>query len=242
VRKTIVGLNPVAVGGFKVDEVDGGDQWMWPDHAAFPSGHDGEQLRQTYGLFLQRTLMEVFRGLNRRTLGQVRGTNAGASPFPFVLYNDNYNFDEFITAVANTSFAGVLWSPEVRAGTGEDMLRRVQAVCFSPLALFNGWATDTKLWTHAEVAGQIRDVIMLRQRLLPYWYTTFAQYHYQGTPVIRAMPLIPGFKPRRHGQSICDRQGGRGEGPVSRRRCAARRAHRAGRRIPEGDASGRPVV
>ena len=194
VRKTIVGLNPVAVGGFKVDEVDGGDQWMWPDHAAFPSGHDGEQLRQTYGLFLQRTLMEVFRGLNRRTLGQVRGTNAGASPFPFVLYNDNYNFDEFITAVANTSFAGVLWSPEVRAGTGEDMLRRVQAVCFSPLALFNGWATDTKLWTHAEVAGQIRDVIMLRQRLLPYWYTTFAQYHYQGTPVIRAMPLIPGFK------------------------------------------------
>jgi alpha-D-xyloside xylohydrolase len=88
----------------------------------------------------------------------------------------------------------VLWSPEVRGGTGEDMLRRTQAVCFSPLALFNGWATSTKLWTNAEVAGPIRDVIMLRQRLLPYWYTTFAQYHFQGTPVIRAMPLIDGFK------------------------------------------------
>ncbi|HVS54071.1 MAG TPA: TIM-barrel domain-containing protein [Opitutaceae bacterium] len=192
-RKTVVQLNPAAVGGFKIDEVDGNDQWMWPDHATFPSGHDGEQLRQTYGVLLQRTVLGVFHDLNRRTLGQVRGTNAGASPFPFVIYNDNYNFDEYITAVANTSFAGVLWSPEVRAGSGEDMLRRVQAVCFSPLALFNGWATDTKLWSHPEVADAIRDAIVLRERLLPYWYTTFAQYRYQGTPVIRALPLVAGF-------------------------------------------------
>lgn len=194
ISKKIIGLNPAAIGGFKIDEVDGGDQWMWPDHASFPSGHDGEQLRQTYGLVLQRTLFELFHAQNRRTFGQVRGSNAGASPFPFVIYNDNYDFNEYVTAVANTSFVGVLWSPEVRGGTGEDMLRRAQAVCFSPLALFNGWATNTKLWTHAEVADAIRDVIVLRQRLLPYWYTTFAQYHYQGTPVIRAMPLIPGFK------------------------------------------------
>jgi len=33
----------------------------------------------------------------------------------------------------------------------------------------------------------------LRLRLLPYWYTTFAQYHFAGTPVIRAMPLVAGF-------------------------------------------------
>ena len=44
-----------ALGGFKIDEVDGFDFWMWPDVATFPSGHDGEQLRQTYGLSLQRT-------------------------------------------------------------------------------------------------------------------------------------------------------------------------------------------
>lgn len=194
ILNTIVKLRPAAIGGFKIDEVDGGDQWMWPDHASYPSGHDGEQLRQTYGLLLQRTLMDVFRSQNRRTLGQVRGTNAGASPFPFVIYNDNYDFSEYITAVANTSFAGVLWSPEVRAGTGEDMLRRVQAVCFSPLALFNGWATSAKLWTHEEAAGAIRDAILLRQRLIPYWYSTYADYHFHGTPVIRAMPLISGFK------------------------------------------------
>jgi alpha-glucosidase (family GH31 glycosyl hydrolase) len=189
-RSRIVGLEPRALGGFKIDEVDGFDFWLWPDLAEFPSGHDGEQMRQTYGLLLQRTVMDVYRGLNLRTFGQVRGTNGGASPFPFVIYNDNYAFDEYITAVANSAFAGVLWSPEVRGGGGEDMLRRIQAVCFSPLALFNGWATDMKLWTHPEVADQIRGAIALRTRLLPYWYTAFAQYHYQGTPVVRAMPLV----------------------------------------------------
>jgi alpha-D-xyloside xylohydrolase len=194
--RKVLSLHPAAVGGFKVDEVDGYDRWLWPDLAVFPSGHDAEQLRQTYGLLVQRLLFDLFRRANRRTLGQVRGTNAGASPFPFVIYNDNYAFDEYITAVANSAFAGVLWSPEVRSGDGEDMLRRVQAVCFSPLALFNGWATSTKLWTHAAVADDIRAAIQLRLRLLPYWYTTFAQYHFEGTPVVRAMPLASGFEPR----------------------------------------------
>ena len=194
-RDRVLGQAPAALGGFKIDEVDGFDAWLWPDLAEFPSGHDGEQMRQTYGLFLQRLVLDMYRGLNQRTLGQVRGTNGGASSFPFVIYNDNYDFDEYITAVGNTGFAGVLWSPEVRGGQGEDMLRRIQAVCFSPLALFNGWATDTKLWTHAEVADDIRDAIQLRMRLLPYWYTAFAQYHYQGTPVVRPMPLVEGFSP-----------------------------------------------
>ncbi len=193
-RRKIVDLNPNAVGGFKIDEVDGYDRYLWPDTARFPSGRDGEQLRQTYGVLMQRTVYELFHQQNRRTFGQVRGSNAGASRFPFVIYNDNYDFDEYITAVCNSGFAGVLWSPEVRGGKAEDMLRRTQAVCFSPLALFNGWATNDKLWTHAEVKDAIRDVITLRMRLLPYLYTTFAQYHFDGTPVIRPMPLVAGFK------------------------------------------------
>jgi alpha-glucosidase (family GH31 glycosyl hydrolase) len=192
-RDEVVSLNPNAVGGFKIDEVDGYDRYLWPDTARFPSGRDGEQLRQTYGLLVQRTVFDMFRQQNRRTLGQVRGTNAGASAFPFVIYNDNYAFDEYITALGNSGFAGVLWSPEVRGGKGEDMLRRTQAVCFSPLALYNGWATNDKLWTHADVKDAIRSVIGLRMRLLPYFYTTFAQYHYEGTPVVRPMQLIPGF-------------------------------------------------
>jgi alpha-glucosidase (family GH31 glycosyl hydrolase) len=190
----VVGVNAKAVGGFKIDEVDGYDRYLWPDTATFPSGRDAEQLRQTYGLLVQRLVYDLFRQQNRRTLGQVRGTNAGASQFPFVIYNDNYAFDEYITALGNSGFAGVLWSPEVRGGKAEDMLRRTQAVCLSPLALFNGWATDDKLWTHADVKDHIRDAILLRLRLLPYLYTTFAQYHYQGTPVIRPMQLVVGFQ------------------------------------------------
>ncbi len=192
-KHTVVDVNPQAVGGFKLDEVDGYDRYLWPDTAVFPSGRDAEQLRQTYGLLLQRAVFAAFHQSNRRTMGQVRGTNAGASPFPFVIYNDNYEFDGYITAVSNSGFAGVLWSPEVRgSNSGEDMLRRTQAVCFSPLALYNGWASEQKLWTHADVKDQIRDAIVLRERLLPYFYNAFAQYHYQGTPVIRPMQLATG--------------------------------------------------
>ena len=193
-EREVLNVNLRAVGGFKIDEVDGYDRYLWPDTALFPSGRDGEQLRQTYGLLVQRVVYDLFRRRNQRTLGQVRGTNAGASSFPFVIYNDNYAFDEYITAVSNSGFAGVLWSPEVRGGKGEDMLRRTQAVVFSPLALFNGWATDDKLWTHGEVKEHIRDAILLRMRLLPYLYTTFAEYRYRGTPVVRPMQLVPGFR------------------------------------------------
>ncbi len=193
-RSRVLSADPSMLMGFKVDEVDGGDQWLWPDHALFPSGNDGEQMRQVYGLLVQRILHEHFRAQNRRSYGQVRGTNAGASPFPFVIYNDNYDFSEYITAVANSSFAGVLWSPEVRGGSGLDMLRRTQAVCFSPLALFNGWETSKKLWSDEKYLGAMGDAIALRLRLLPYWYSAFAEYSQKGTPVIRAMPLVPGFR------------------------------------------------
>ena len=193
-RQSVV-LDPVTVGGFKVDEVDGGDRRMWPDLATFPSGNDGDQLRQTYGLLVQKMIVDLYRGLGRRTLGQVRGTNGGASALPFVIYNDNYQFDEYITAVGNSAFAGVLWSPEVRGGRGAELVRRTQAVCFSPLALYNGWAVKTRLWEDAEAAVHVREAIQLRLRLMPYWYTAFAQYHHQGTPVVRPMPLLPGFRP-----------------------------------------------
>jgi alpha-glucosidase (family GH31 glycosyl hydrolase) len=193
-EREVVNLNPRAVGGFKIDEVDGYDRYLWPDTARFPSGRDGEQLRQTYGLLVERLVFDLFRRRNQRTFGQVRGTNAGASPLPFVIYNDNYAFDEYITAVVNSGFAGVLWSPEVRGGKGEEMLRRTQAVVLSPLALFNGWATDDKLWTHEEVRDDIRAAILLRMRLLPYLYTAFAQYHYEGTPVARPLQLLEGFR------------------------------------------------
>lgn len=181
----------LGVSGYKIDEVDGYDQWLWPDVATFPSGTSAEEMRQTYGLMVQRMTADWFRETNRRTYGLVRASNAGASSFPYVVYNDYYSHKDFITALINSSFIGVLWTPEVRASqTAEEWLRRMQSVCFSPMAMLNAWADGTKPWTFPEVEDEVRAVAQLRMRLLPYLYTAFAKYQAEGIPPFRAMQLL----------------------------------------------------
>ncbi len=182
------------VAGYKVDETDGYDSWLWPDVARFPSGYSAEQIRQTYGLQFQKMSADWFREKNTRTYGLTRASNAGSSSLPYVIYNDYYNHKDFITALCNSSFIGVLWTPEARSSkTAEEWLRRMQSVCFSPMAMLNAWADGTKPWTFPEVAEQVKEVMQLRMQLLPYLYTTFAQYRYEGTPPVRAMNLTEGF-------------------------------------------------
>ena len=184
----------IGVSGYKVDEVDGYDQWLWPDVATFPSGVNAEQMRQIYGLQFQKMTDTWFRERNQRTYGLVRASNAGASAMPYVLYNDYYDHRDFITALCSSSFAGVLWTPEARSSkTSEEWLRRMQTVCFSPMAMLNAWADGTKPWSFPDVAEQVKAVMNLRTQLLPYLYTTFAQYHFEGKPPIRAMNLVDGF-------------------------------------------------
>lgn len=184
----------IGVSGYKIDEIDGYDYWLWPDVANFPSGLDGEQMRQIYGLLVQRMTADWFHERNQRTYGLVRGSNAGASSLPYVIYNDYYDHKDFITALCNSSFTGVLWTPEVRASkSAEEWLRRMQSVCFSPMAMLNAWADGTKPWTYTEVEAQVKEVALLRMQLLPYIYTTFAQYYFEGKPPVRAMYLVDGF-------------------------------------------------
>jgi len=184
----------IGVGAYKIDEVDGYDFWLWPDVATFPSGTSSEQMRQIYGLTLQSMTTSWFREKNRRTYGLVRGTNAGSSSFPYVIYNDYYSHRDFITALVNSSFIGVLWVPEVRSSkSAEEWVRRMQSVCFSPMAMLDAWADNTKPWSFPEVEQAVRDVANLRMQILPYLYTTFAQYHFQGIPPFRAMSLVEGF-------------------------------------------------
>ncbi|MEC5146436.1 TIM-barrel domain-containing protein [Chitinophaga sp. 212800010-3] len=184
----------IGVSGYKIDEVDGVDNWLWPDVATFPSGADAEQMRQVYGLLMQRMTTEWFREKGQRTYGLVRASNAGASSFPYVIYNDYYNHRDFITALCNSSFIGVLWTPEVRASkTAEEWLRRMQSACFSPMAMLNAWADGTKPWSFPEVEKQVKDVALLRMQLFPYIYTTFSQYYLEGKPPVRAMNLEEGF-------------------------------------------------
>jgi alpha-glucosidase (family GH31 glycosyl hydrolase) len=185
----------IGISGYKMDEVDGGDNYLWPDVAIFPSGHTAEQMRQTYGLMMQRYVTELYRKRNQRTYGLVRASNGGGASFPYVIYNDYYNHQDFITALVNSGFAGVLWTPEVRASkTSEEWLRRFQSNIFSPMAMINAWASGTKPWTFPDVADQIKQLAELRMRMMPYWYSEFAKYHFQGIPPFRAMNLEPGFK------------------------------------------------
>lgn len=184
----------IGISGYKFDEVDGGDQYLWPDVATFPSGHSAEQMRQTYGLLMMRYSTEMYHQINKRTYGLVRANNGGGTSFPYVIYNDYYNHRDFITALINSGFAGVLWTPEVRASkTAEEWLRRFQSNVFSPLAMINAWSSGTKPWTFPEVAEQVKYFALLRMQMMPYWYTAFANYHFKGIPPFRAMNLEPGF-------------------------------------------------
>ena len=200
-EKRILSLGS-SMSGFKIDEVDGEDHYLWPDVASFPSGLEAEQLRQTYGLLLQKLSLDLFHEHNLRTYGLVRGSNAGSAPMPFAIYSDSYNFEEYLTALCNSGFSGVLWTPEVRsAETAEEWVRRIQLVCFSPLAMLNAWSDGTKPWTFDEASDAVRDIMLLRIRLSPYIYSTFAQYHFYGTPPIRPMALLDGFVSGNYGNA-----------------------------------------
>jgi alpha-D-xyloside xylohydrolase len=185
----------IGISGYKMDEVDGYDCWLWPDHATFPSGNSAEALRQTYGLTLQKFLYEeLFKANNQRTYSLVRASNGAASAYPFVLYSDSYDHEEYITGLSTASLCGILWTPEIRsAQDAREWLNRMQTVCFSPMANLNAWANEAKPWEFPEVTEAVRDVIELRMQLLPYFYSAFASYNRDGIPPVRAMILESGF-------------------------------------------------
>lgn len=180
----------IGISGYKLDECDGFDSWLWPDHAEFPSGTTAEQMRNSYGLLLQKIIYGIFKDANKRTYGLTRAANAGGNSFPFVLYNDCYDFNEFLTGVCNCGFLGVMWVPEVRGSAdSNEWLRRCQLVCFSPMAMINSWASDIEPWTFKDVSDQVREVFLLRKRLLPYLYSAFARYAFEGNPPFRSMVM-----------------------------------------------------
>lgn len=184
----------MGVSGYKMDENDGFDFWLWPDVATFPSGIPAEQLRTLYGSLMQHATTKMYREQNKRTYGQIRAANAGTNSYPYVLYNDYYDHKGFITALINSSFIGVLWTPEVRSSkTSEEWLRRMQTVCFSPIAQLNAWADGTKPWTFPDVEKEIKEIALLRIQLIPYLYSAFADYAFYGTPPVRAMNLENGY-------------------------------------------------
>jgi alpha-D-xyloside xylohydrolase len=176
------------VSGYKIDECDGFDSWLWPDHAEFPSGVAGVEMRQVYAALFARALDGLYRSTNRRTYGLIRAANAGMSSFPYCIYNDCYDFRQYMTGLASTGFTGALWCPEIRGvKSAEEYVRRFQIGCVSPMLMINSWAERVTPWSFPEVENIIRDVIKLRELLLPYLYTAFADYRFGGLPPFRAL-------------------------------------------------------
>ncbi len=187
----------LGISGFKHDEVED-PKWLFPKFATLPSGTDPEEYHMLLGVLIQKLTDELYRQKNTRTYGLVRGTHLGSAHFANALYNDSYTHEEFLTALCSSSFSGLLWTPEVRNSTNaEEWLRRIQAVCFSPLAMLNAWASEQMPWSFPEVTEGVRAVMKLRQRLTPYLYSAFAKYHFDGIPPIRAMALEPDFIPEK---------------------------------------------
>ena len=201
-------LIDLGVSGFKLDECDNSDftrGWSFPEFSRFPSGVDGEQMHMVFGLRYQDAIQQQFRERGKSTYSLVRSSGALAAPYPFVLYSDLYDHRDFVRALVNSGFSGLLWCPEVRdAASEEDLIRRLQTVVFSPLAMVNAWYIKNPPWKQIDQkknnAGELSDgwqaletrcrIIMEdRMRLIPYLRSAFVRYALDGTPPFRALAL-----------------------------------------------------
>jgi alpha-D-xyloside xylohydrolase len=199
-------LIDIGISGFKLDECDNSDftqGWSFPDQTHFPSGVDGELMHAQFGLRYQDAILDPFKQRGKSTYGLVRSSYALASPYPFVLYSDLYDHRQFIRALVNSGFSGLLWCPEVRDARDEDdLIRRLQSVIFSPLAMVNAWYIRNPPWMQIDpdknnkdqfslgwerVRDRCREIISWRMSLLPYLQAAFAEYERTGMPPFRAL-------------------------------------------------------
>jgi alpha-D-xyloside xylohydrolase len=199
------------ISGFKMDECDnsnisfGSSTWSFPELSHFPSGIDGEQMHQVFGVLYQKTIYNIYKQLNQRTYLDVRASNAFASAYPAALYSDTYDHDEYIRMIVNSGFCGMNWSPEVRESNSiKDFMRRSQTAVLSAQTLYNAWYLQNPPWLQInreknnrgelmdsakETEANVRTLLNFRMSLIPYLYSAFADYHFKGIPVFRALVI-----------------------------------------------------
>lgn len=184
-------LVKAGVDGFKLDECDSSDNtgsWSFPLTAQFPSGLDGEQYHSLFGTLYCQTMMQAL-GYTK-TLSEVRNLGALAASYPFVIYSDLYDHKDFIRGVAQSGFSGILWTPEVRdAKTKEEFIRRLQAVVFSSQCLINAWYCDEAPWLGFDCEDEVRELLKLRETLVPTLKKSFDLYRDTGKPPVRGLVM-----------------------------------------------------
>ena len=192
------------ISGFKLDECDNSDvsvgnaTWGFPEMSTFPSGMDGEQVHQAFGMLYLRTLNEMYVSENKRTFQDYRSSGLFASSIPASLYSDIYGYKDYIEMVCNSAFGGLLWSPEVRqSGSKAEFFRRLQVVLLSAHAVVDSWFLQNPPWLQydkdknnagifltdsIEMENITRKLVNQRMRLLPYLYNAFAHYCMENQP------------------------------------------------------------
>lgn len=195
--------------GFKLDECDGSDMtgsWTYPNMAKFPSGLNGEQMHSVLPQLYQKTIMEQYRKKGIRTFGEVRADFSYAAPYPFMLYSDLYGHDDFIRAIANMGFSGLLFSPEIReAASKDDLYRRILSGVFSAKLEFNIFYMKNPPWFNhviaennegkpdpevEEITAKCRELLNYRMALIPYLYTAFFDYNTEGIHPFRSARAV----------------------------------------------------
>jgi len=97
----------------------------------------------------------------------------------------------------------LLWTPEIRETKSDaDLIRRTQSGVMSAQLVFNSWYLNNPPWLQydltknnkneflpnaKELESKIRKLLELRMSLIPYLYSAFATYHFQGIPPFRAL-------------------------------------------------------
>ena len=212
------------IASFKLDEcdnsniVDGRATWGFPDMTMFPSGIDGEQMHQIFGLLYAKTLFNIYKKKNQRTYFDYRSSNVFASSLPAVLYSDIYGHSDYISMISTASFGGLLWSPELRDSKSEmDFIRRLQTTLLAPQSVVDAWFLkhtpwfqlnrklnneDVKYEKSDELEALVRKLFKERMSLIPYLYSAFADYHDKGIPPFR--PLIMDYTADQKVRSISD--------------------------------------
>ena len=165
-REKLVNLG---IDGFKLDECDNSDfreDWGFPNCSEFPSGADGEQYHSLFGVLYMKAILKALGKV--KTLSEVRSAGALCAGYPFVLYSDLYDRKDFLRALVNSGFSGLLWAPEMREAYSEkELMGRLWNVIFSPQCVINGWYYEEVPWKGFNLENEVRKALTERHKLIP---------------------------------------------------------------------------
>jgi alpha-D-xyloside xylohydrolase len=172
----------------------------------------GDFYRLTYPLFVSKTVYEGQRGTDpkKRVVILTRSAFAGQQRYGTINWSGDIggNWDSFkrqIVAGLNYNLTGMpYWTTDIggffRPGRGQyadekyhDLLTRwFQWGVFNPIFRIHGYQTETEPWKYGEkVESNMRSMLNLRYRLIPYIYSEAWQVSKNGSTLMR--PLVMDF-------------------------------------------------